>query len=573
MKGKFMKTIRFLAVALCIFLLAGICVFADTQEQTKIVFSDVAEDAPYAKQVQKLVENGVLSGYEDGTFRPEGGVTRAEMCKMITLSFGLTDIEGAPGFADMTEKDWFYPYALAAQKAGIVNGFEDGTFRGYEKITREQVCAILVRVLKPFDLPFAVTLNDKVSDWARPCVETILKNQLMQTDENGNFRATEVIKRHELATTVSVFVVDPAQPITAEVKFFVGETQYGQTQNVVCGEFPVLPENPAADEGYIFDGWKIRGTKDVIEADFQRVFTDIIFEAVFVKQTYSVKFYDGETLMFDTVVSHGDAPSNPVLADKDKNPFLGWAILKGGKVVDLATQKIVKDTNFYARFENDEGTSLGGGGAPPAPKPPKDEEDDDKEDEPQEKYFDVRFYKDGVAYNEQKVVENGFAVKPADPSKEGFEFDGWSTSEAGSLVDVEDYVITEDTDFYACFTEDVPAENPNSETLMDNLDTAYTQLNAIRMSGKQKKATGYILDCIQRCIDEANNGKLITKPYIKTLRPEEGGSTYLERASAEVASMGDGAAAYYNLIASKTSDDVETFLTDFFDIDISKYLD
>ena len=63
MKGKFMKTIRFLAVALCIFLLAGICVFADTQEQTKIVFSDVAEDAPYAKQVQKLVENGVLSGH------------------------------------------------------------------------------------------------------------------------------------------------------------------------------------------------------------------------------------------------------------------------------------------------------------------------------------------------------------------------------------------------------------------------------------------------------------------------------------------------------------------------------
>lgn len=567
-----MKTLRFFAVALCLCILATVIVFADTQQESQIVFSDVAQDAPYAAQVQKLVENGVLSGYEDGTFRPEGPVTRAEMCKMVTLSFGLTDIEGAQGFADISEKDWFFPYALAAQKAGIVDGFEDGTFRGYEKITREQVCAILVRVLKPFDLPIEVTVNDKISDWAKPYVLTILKNQLMKTDENGNFRATEVIKRHELATTVSVFVVDPAQPIKANVKFFVGNEQYGHTQEVICGEFATLPENPTAPEGFKFDGWKIQGTEDVIEADYQRIFTDLNFEAVFVQKSYSVKFYDGQTLMFDTTVLHGDAPTNPALSDKQDNAFVGWSLTNGGKAVDMTIQKIISDTSFYAVFEDDEstgGSDIGGGGTPSTPKPPKD----DDEEEEKEVYYTVMFYNGTDIHNQQKVLKDDYATAPAKkPTRDGFVFDGWSDTEDGGIVDVEDYVITKNTSFYACFSEKEYVENPNSEELMYNLNQAYTQLSAIRMSGRQKRATKHILNCLNQCIEDANNGVLITMSYVEGLCPEDDDETYKEKAEAEIRAMGDDATAYYNLITSKTDDDVETFLLEYFGIDLSQYI-
>ena len=70
-------------------------------------FPDVDESALYADDVNKLVDAGVLNGYEDGTFRPEGNVNRDEMCKMVTLSFKLTaDLSSVESFPDINDNDW-----------------------------------------------------------------------------------------------------------------------------------------------------------------------------------------------------------------------------------------------------------------------------------------------------------------------------------------------------------------------------------------------------------------------------------------------------------------------------------
>ena len=99
------------------------------QEPAKeIKFSDIAEDAAYKDAVYKLVNNGVLNGYPDGTFLPEGNLTRAEMCKMINLVFGYTDTEGMELFPDMVAEEWYVPYILAARKAGYVQGDDTGNF-------------------------------------------------------------------------------------------------------------------------------------------------------------------------------------------------------------------------------------------------------------------------------------------------------------------------------------------------------------------------------------------------------------------------------------------------------------
>ena len=65
------------------------------QETEDVKFPDIPEDASYAESVYKLSNAGVLNGYEDGSFRPEGEVTRAEMAVIIAKLSGITEDEAA----------------------------------------------------------------------------------------------------------------------------------------------------------------------------------------------------------------------------------------------------------------------------------------------------------------------------------------------------------------------------------------------------------------------------------------------------------------------------------------------
>ena len=87
-------------------------------------FSDVSSSAWYAKAVNTLVELKVLSGYEDGTFRPGRTVSRAEFVTAVCKCFGLTD--GADsGFSDVS--GWATGYINAAVEQGWIVGMGDGT--------------------------------------------------------------------------------------------------------------------------------------------------------------------------------------------------------------------------------------------------------------------------------------------------------------------------------------------------------------------------------------------------------------------------------------------------------------
>ena len=76
---------RYLAV---IFALAMMICAVSSVSAAK--FPDIADDNVHSTAINTLTSLGILGGYEDGTFRPGGGVTRAEMCKMINLTLGIT---------------------------------------------------------------------------------------------------------------------------------------------------------------------------------------------------------------------------------------------------------------------------------------------------------------------------------------------------------------------------------------------------------------------------------------------------------------------------------------------------
>ena len=111
--------------------------------------------------INSLYELKIISGYEDGSFRPDQEVLRCEFAKMIAELFSLPDGELVE-FRDVSQEDWFAPYVSRCSYSGIVLG-SDRYFRPYDVITREEAAVIVYRAL----------LNQK--------------NQVNQVNERGNF--------------------------------------------------------------------------------------------------------------------------------------------------------------------------------------------------------------------------------------------------------------------------------------------------------------------------------------------------------------------------------------------------
>ena len=88
-----------------------------------------------------------MSGY-DGKINPDGYMTRAEAATiMVNLSGGL-EKESINIFKDVADGTWYKNYIAAASEKGYISGFEDGTFKPEEPVTREQFVAMILRYTK-----------------------------------------------------------------------------------------------------------------------------------------------------------------------------------------------------------------------------------------------------------------------------------------------------------------------------------------------------------------------------------------------------------------------------------------
>lgn len=111
-------------------------------------FSDVASGDWFNVTVSSLAQMGVIAGYEDGSFRPNAPITRAEFAAIATRFFaerGVTYNEGL--FADITGDEWFADVVAAAADHGLLGGYPDGTVRPNTTITRAESCAVVNRTL------------------------------------------------------------------------------------------------------------------------------------------------------------------------------------------------------------------------------------------------------------------------------------------------------------------------------------------------------------------------------------------------------------------------------------------
>lgn len=112
---------------------------------TASLFKDIDEDNPYYQAIAYLRGQGVVSGYDDDTFRPDQAVSRVEALKLLFSGFNKELAEGATlAFPDTDSGAWYAPYVAAAQRDGIARGYPDGSFKPGNAVNRVEFIKMLV---------------------------------------------------------------------------------------------------------------------------------------------------------------------------------------------------------------------------------------------------------------------------------------------------------------------------------------------------------------------------------------------------------------------------------------------
>jgi len=116
--------------------------------ETTAAFSDVSTSDwsyPYIITAKKA---GIIGGYEDGTFRPSAKVTRAEIGKMVVLAGNFTINTTGVSFSDVDTSHWAFNYIMTAKNLTIVNGYPDGTFGPSNNATRAEAAKMVTVMME-----------------------------------------------------------------------------------------------------------------------------------------------------------------------------------------------------------------------------------------------------------------------------------------------------------------------------------------------------------------------------------------------------------------------------------------
>lgn len=147
-------------------------------------------------------EKGYVSGYADGSFRPNAPVTRAAFAKLMNRAVGFTE-EAAISFSDVAAGDWYYHEVARAVSAGYTQGYTDGTFRPNKDITRAEAAAMIARATGlTAQESYADGFSDEIPAWARGSVGAVAAAGFMTGYADGTFHANATITRAAAVVTL-----------------------------------------------------------------------------------------------------------------------------------------------------------------------------------------------------------------------------------------------------------------------------------------------------------------------------------------------------------------------------------
>lgn len=194
----------------------------DRNGKAKADYTVILKDRNNNEVTGKTDDNGIvilpatehkayIVGYEDGTFRPDGDMTRAEaatiFARLISEKKG-EKISGNANFSDVSRTDWYADYVGYLAKYNIIKGYEDGTFRADAPVTRAEFVAMAVRCYDLFDEIENTIANVKYNDlnsnhWAYKDIAYATNAKWLNGYADGSFKPDINITRAEVVTVVN----------------------------------------------------------------------------------------------------------------------------------------------------------------------------------------------------------------------------------------------------------------------------------------------------------------------------------------------------------------------------------
>ena len=180
------------------------------------IFTDTKATAWYAEHVDYVYDHGLMNGVSDNKFAPNNPVNRGMVVTVLYRMSGQPAVSGNSGFSDVPDGKYYTNAVIWAQSLGVVNGFEDGTYRPNDNVTREQLAAILYRYSQAFgeDVSAFANLNvypdaSKVHNYAKQAMAWAVAEGIISgvgKDGKDYLQPANSATRAQFATIISRYL-------------------------------------------------------------------------------------------------------------------------------------------------------------------------------------------------------------------------------------------------------------------------------------------------------------------------------------------------------------------------------
>src|SRR5665648_660080 len=153
--------------------------------------------------IQNWIDQGAVKGYEDGTFRPEDSISRAEFMSLVNGIFEYIATTNT-AFTDVEADAWYANAVGKASAAGYITGYPDGTIRPDSPISREEAASILVKInqLVVNEAAAGVFTDSATINWSKGAIGAVYSAEIMTGYPDGSFKGQNNIKRGEALVAI-----------------------------------------------------------------------------------------------------------------------------------------------------------------------------------------------------------------------------------------------------------------------------------------------------------------------------------------------------------------------------------
>lgn len=245
-----------------------------------LAFSDVDSNNPHASAIAYVQSKGIVSGYPDGSYRPNAVINRAEFTKIIIGAYFADQVQSCNvatlHFSDIDVTAWYAPYLCVAVEKGVIAGYPDGTYRPNATINFAEAAKIIAvsdmgmamssANSGPWYQPYVTYLSEKHANAGIEAVgHMLMRGEMAEVifdlkagaGMTSSAEASSMAASSEAATSNQVTIEDydfsPAD-ITVKAGTTVTWTNHGQIQHTVTGDHNAGPNSSllGAGQSYSF---------------------------------------------------------------------------------------------------------------------------------------------------------------------------------------------------------------------------------------------------------------------------------------------------------------------------------